>query len=430
MADTPGNGIAAGFRTEPGPVSPVLIPIFLSRITRLFAYGGLAVVLVMYLDSLGWKPAAIGVLLTATLIGDTVLTLAITSVADRRGRRTMLILGGLLMALAGAGFLFSRQPLFLFLFAVLGIISPSGNEVGPFLALEQSILAQTVAPGQRTRVFAWYNLAGFLATALGSLCGGAGVQILLRHGLSARAGYQSVLGAYALLGLALTFIAWKLPGNVEDTHRDPGAPAAGKWKFRLGVGLDISRRKIYKLSGLFALDAFGGGFLAQSLLAFWLHARFGLDPAQLGVLFFGANLLSAISALLSARLSRSIGLLNVMVFTHLPSNVLLLLIPLMPSRAWAIALLMARFAISQMDVPARQAYLMAVVRPHERSAAAGLTAVARTLGLSLSPVFVGPMLADPRRMAWPFFCAGGCKILFDLLLLAVFRNVPLEEGAR
>jgi MFS family permease len=408
----------------------VLLPIFLSRIARLFAYGGLAVVLVMYLDSLGWTQEAIGILLTATLIGDTVLTLAITSVADRFGRRNMLLLGGLLMALAGAGFLFSRQPFYLFLFAVLGIISPSGGEAGPFLALEQSILAQTVEPGHRTRVFGWYSLAGFLAMALGSLCGGAGVQALLRHGLSERAGYQVVLGAYALLGLVLAGFAWKLPGSVEDTHRLSGGNPGIRWRFRFGSGLDGSRKKVYQFSGLLALDAFGSGFIVQSLMAYWLHVRFGMDPAQLGLLFFAANLLSGISALLSHRVSRRIGLLNVMVFAHLPSNVLYLLIPLMPTRDLAIAVLLIRFAITQVDVPARQAYLMALVRPHERSAAAGLTAVARTLGLSLSPMIAGPMMAHPGRMAWPFFCAGGCKIVFDFLLLWIFRGVPLEEGVK
>lgn len=406
----------------------MLVPIFLSRITRLFAYGGLAVVLVMYLDSLGWTQEAIGILLTATLIGDTVLTLAITSVADRFGRRKMLLLGGLLITLAGAGFLLSREPFFLFLFAVLGIISPSGGEVGPFLALEQSILAQALAPGHRTRVFSWYNLAGFLAMALGSLGGGAAVQALVRHGFSERAGYQAVLGAYALLGLVLAGFAWKLPGSVEDTPRIPVGRSI-RWRFRPGNGLDGSRKNVYRFSGLLALDAFGSGFVVQSLLAYWLHVRFGMDPAQLGTLFFFANLLSGISALLSHRVSRRIGLLNVMVFTHLPSNVLFLLIPLMPTRDLAIALLLLRFAITQVDVPARQAYLMALVRPHERSAAAGLTAVARTLGLSLSPMLAGPMMAHPARMAWPFFCAGGCKIVFDFLLLWLFRGVPLEEGA-
>jgi MFS family permease len=423
------KGIAEKFGMKPSPESSVLIPIFLSRVTRLFAYGGLAVVLVMYLDSLGWKQEAIGLLLTATLIGDTVLTLAITSVADHYGRRKMLLLGGLLMTLAGAGFLVSREPFFLFVFAVLGIISPSGGEVGPFLALEQSILAQAIEPSHRTRFFSWYNLAGFLAMALGSLCGGAGVQALIRHGFSAQAGYQFVMGGYALLGLVLAGFAWKLPSSVENTHRIPGSPLGIRWRFRLASGLDGSRKKVYQLSGLLALDAFGSGFVVQSLLAYWLHVRFAMDPAQLGSLFFAANLLSGISALLSHRVSRRIGLLNVMVFTHLPCNVLFLLIPLMPTRDLAIALLLIRFAITQVDVPARQAYLMALVRPHERSAASGLTAVARTLGLSLSPMLAGPMMAHPNRMAWPFFFAGGCKILFDFLLLWIFHGVPLEEGA-
>ncbi len=421
---------------SPVPAAPasglreVLVPVFLSRAIRMFAFGGLAMVFVLYLDALGWDARTIGILLTASLLGDAVLTWVIASVADRLGRRNMLMLGGALMALAGLGFLGTGNPILLFLFAILGILSPTGSEAGPFSALEQTILAHVTGPGRRSAIFAWYNLAAFLALALGSFCGGAIVQAMGRPGASGEAGFRIVLALYALSGCVLAGVARSLPRRAEI----PAAPREGalakRWHEMLGRGLGRSKRNVCELAGLYALDAFGSGFMAQSLAAFWLHVRFGMDPMQLGAVYLAGNLISAASALLSPLLSARIGLLNVMVFAHLPANVCLLLIPFMPTCDTAIAVLLLRFLITQLDAPARQAYLMAMVAPSERSAAAGLAAVARSLGIALAPAFAGRMLAEAAWMDWIFYCGGGCKIAFDALLFLNFRAVPLEEGAK
>lgn len=391
---------------------------------RLFAYGALSVGLVLYLAELGLSEALIGVVLTATLIGDAAISLAMTTTADRLGRRRMLLLGALLMALAGLAFLLTQQPVLLILAAIIGVISPSGNEIGPFLSIEQAALAQLLPNQQRTRVFAWYNLAGSFATALGALSGGWLAHALQAGGMPALDAYRAVLVGYALSGglLALLFIS--LSPGVEVIQ----VIEASATRPRFGLRRPESKQAVMALSALFALDAFAGGFVVQSLLAYWFYLRFGADAGLLGGIFFGANVLAGISALLAARLAARFGLINTMVFTHIPSNLLLCLVPLMPTLPLAIALMLLRFSISQMDVPTRQSYTLAVVAPDERSAAAGLTNIARSLGAALSPLLSALLLANPLLINAPLFLAGGLKIAYDLLLYRRFRALkPPEE---
>ena len=397
--------------------------LFVTRAARMFAYGSVAVVLVLYLAALGMPDPAIGLLLSLTLVGDTVISLWLTTHADRAGRRRVLVLGAGLMVGAGAVFAATREPLVLLLAATVGVISPSGNEVGPFLAVEQAALTQRIEASRRTSVFAWYNLVGSVATALGALGAGLLAGALQAAGAAPLESYRAVVIAYAAIGIALALGFLRLSPAVE-------APAAADSSIATRLGLHRSRRVVLRLSALFSLDAFGGGLVTQSLMAYWFHLRWGVEPAVLGAIFFGANILAAVSALSAAGLAARFGLIRTMVFTHLPSNVLLILVPLMPSLPLAVAVLLARFSISQMDVPTRQSYTMAVVDPDERSAAAGVTGIARTLGASVSPLIAAPLVGVATLAAVPFYLAGGLKIAYDLSLYRLFRSAPTPEERR
>lgn len=400
--------------------------LFTTRFVRLFAYGALSVVLIFYLVGLGLTESRTGLLLTATLIGDTFVSLILATRADRMGRRRMLTVGALLMAAAGLVFASTAQWWLLLAAATIGVISPSGHEVGPFLSIEQAALAQAVTNRARTTVFAWYTLAGSLATAAGALAGGTAVHIMQQQSLAPVSAYRVIVLMYAALGILLAVLFARLSGAAEATAAN-GPPVTAGMRAGL-VGLDRSGPVVRKLSALFALDSFGGGFVIQSFAAYWFYLRFGVGPAALGEIFFWANVLAGVSALAAARLASRFGLVTTMVATHLPSNVLLILVPLMPTLPLAIATLLLRFSISQMDVPARQSYVMAVVAPEERSAAAGVTNVARTLGAAISPMFAGVLFARPDLINLPFFIAGALKIVYDLLLYRAFIAVrPPEE---
>lgn len=402
------------------------VVLFLTRFTRLFAYGALSVVLVFYLVSLGLTEAQVGLLLTLTLAGDMAISLVLTTRADRLGRRRMLIVGAILMVGAGIAFASTRNLLFLIIAGTIGVISPSGHEVGPFLSIEQAALSHVVPARNRTEVFAWYTLAGSVATALGALCGGTAAGLAQKASLSNSGSYRVVVLGYAALGLALVFLFTRLSSSAEIAESAPESNAAVSTKHFLGVCR--SRSIVLKLSSLFALDSFGGGFVVQSFAAYWFYLRFGVPSAKLGVIFFWANILAGISAVFASRLATRIGLVRTMVVTHLPSNVLLILVPLMPNLSLAVVVLLVRFSFSQMDVPTRQSYTMAVVRPEERSAAGGITGVARTAGAAISPIFVGFLFSRPMLINVPFFVAGTLKILYDLTLYQQFATVrPPEE---
>jgi len=397
------------------------IPIlFTTRIIRLFAYGFLSVILAFYLIVVGLDERSVGLLFSFTLAGDAGISLWLTTSADRIGRRRMLLLGALLMVLAGVVFLLTRNPLLLTAAAIIGVISPSGNEIGPFLSIEQAALTQLIPDQRRTHVFAWYNLSGSFATATGALVGGWLATFLQSAGWTALAAYQVILAGYALAGGLLLLLFLVLSPAIE---------AAQDLKpVRRTLGLHQSRGVVARLSALFALDAFAGGLVIQSLMAYWFRLRFGVDEGVLGSIFFGANILAGISALLAARIAAKFGLINTMVYTHIPSSIFLMLVPLMPSLPLAIAVLLARFSISQMDVPTRQSYTMAVVAPDERSAASGVTTIARSVGAALSPSLSGLLLSIPALFSVPFFLCGGLKIIYDLVLYRNFKAIkPPEE---
>jgi MFS family permease len=399
--------------------------LFATRFLRLFAYGSLSVVLVFYLVGLGLSESQTGLLLTATLIGDTIVSLYLTTRADRIGRRRMLIVGAALMAVAGMIFASTGNWWLLIVAGTIGVISPSGHEVGPFLSIEQAALAHVVTDRNRTNVFAWYSLAGSIATAFGALAGGTTTRLLQQTTMTPVSTYRAVVILYAAFGLILAALFSRLSSAAEAATL--GEKRAVQWTLGGLSGLDQSRNRVMKLSALFALDSFGGGFVVQSFAAYWFYLRFGVDPGTLGAIFFWANIFAGLSALLASRLAARIGLINTMVATHLPSNILLILVPLMPTLALAVAVLLVRFSISQMDVPTRQSYIMAVVTPGERSAAAGITGVARTVGAAISPLLVGFMFARPRLINLPFFLAGALKIAYDLLLYRAFVSVRAPE---
>ena len=398
--------------------------LFLTRFIRLFAYGSLSVVLVFYLTGLGMSESQVGLLLSLTLLGDTIVSLGLTTQADRIGRRKMLVAGAALMVGAGVVFAASRNFLLLTAAGVIGVISPSGNEVGPFLSIEQAALSEVIPSAQRTEVFAWYTLTGAVSTALGSLSAGV-LTRLLPTTASPLESERAIVILYAGLGVLLAAVFYRLSPAAEAHHASQDAPTVNRM-----MGIGSAGTVVLKLSGLFAIDSFAGGFVIQSFAAYWFYLRFHTNLAALGWIFFGANVLAGVSALLASRIAARIGLIRTMVFTHLPSNILLLLVPLMPNLQLAALVLLLRFSISQMDVPTRQSYTMAMVRPQERSAAAGITGVARTTGASIAPVFAGMLFARPMWINGPFLIAGTLKILYDLLLYRAFVRVPPPEESR
>jgi len=397
--------------------------LFGTRMVRMFAYGLIAVVLGLYLAQVGLSDTQIGLVLSLTLLGDAAVSLPITIVADRIGRRRMLMAGAGLMIFAGVVFAITSNILLLTIAAIIGTISPSGNEVGPFLAVEQAALPQTTTDKQRTQVFAWYSLMGSVLTGLGSLCGGLLAQILQNAGQSPLNSYRAVIIGYALLGVLLGLMFTRLSPAVEAASN--GKPVTLQSLF----GLKRSRGIVGRLSLLFMLDAFAGGLVVQSMVALWFNRRFGIDTSVIGAIYLGANLFAGLSALAAARVAARFGLINTMVFTHAPSNILLILVPLMPTLPLAIIVLLARFSISQMDVPTRQSYTVSVVDPDERSAANGVTNIARTTAAAVSPLATGALFhLGGFWLSVPFLLAGGLKLGYDFLLYRSFSAIkPPEE---
>jgi MFS family permease len=382
---------------------------------RSFAYGFLSVVLGLYLETIGLTTTAIGWIFAAALAGGALMTIVITTVADSFGRKALLILGAVLMATAGWVFAISSDPLLLALAAIFGTISPSGKEVGPFLSIEQAILPETTQDQHRTTVFSAYNLIGSLSGAVGALA----VGLPSLFSISQITGYRFLVWGYVICAVVMMVVFALLSPAIE---RKPKTVSQKRV-----IGVQRSRKVVAKLAGLFAVDAFAGGFIVQSIVAYWFYLRYETDLNTLGGIFFGTNLLAALSFLAAPAIARRFGLLNTMVFTHLPSNVLLLLIPLMPNLELAVVMLLVRNLLSQLDVPTRQSYAMAVVDPDERAASAGILSVARNVGAAIAPLFTGPILTVPS-LGLPFLLAGGLKIIYDLWIFAVFRKVkPPEE---
>jgi MFS family permease len=389
-----------------------------TRAVRAFGDGFVSVLLPVYLTGLGFSGFQVGVLTTATLVGSAALTLMVGLIAYRLRRQRLLLLAAGLMLATGLGFTFVHDFWPLILVAFVGTLNPSSGDVSVFLPLEQSLLPQTVPPSERTALFGRYSLVASLVAAFGSLFAGVPGYVADHWSVSQQQAIQGTFLLYALLAVIAFVLYRRLSPAVEASEQAPSSP------------LRESRRIVYTLAVLFSLDSFGGGFVVQSLLALWLFRRFDLSVATAGTIFFWAGVLSAASFPVAVWLSRRIGLIKTMVFTHLPANLFLILVPFMPNLPLAILFLLLRSMLSQMDVPTRTSYVMAVVSPAERPAAASVTNVPRSLATASSPLLAGYLLGA-SAFGWPLVIGGLLKAIYDILLLAMFTKVrpPEEEAA-
>jgi MFS family permease len=387
--------------------------LYTARGIRGFGDGFAVIILPAYLTAIGYSPFQIGIVATAALLGSSLLTLAVGFFAPRHDLRTLLLLGAALMTATGVLFPAAGHIAFVLLVAFFGTINPSGGSTSMLEPLEHAMLAQGVADQDRTHAFARYSLIGALAGAAGALAA-ATPDLLAKIGIEALTAFKLMFFAYGALGVVGGLFYRCLP-HVEMRAAAPSTP------------LGPSRGVVYRLAALFSIDSFAGGLAVQSLLALWLFERFDLSLSAAGLFFFWSSTLAAFSFPVAAWLSRRIGLINTMVYTHIPSSVFLILAAVSPNLYLTLALLLARSALSQMDVPTRTSYVMAVVTPAERTAAASVTAVPRSLASSLSPALAGALLATPFS-GLPLVACGVLKIAYDLALLYSFRHVkPPEE---
>ncbi|WP_287191139.1 MFS transporter [Mesorhizobium sp.] len=376
--------------------------------------GFVAVLLPVYLLALGFTPLQVGIIATASLLGSALLTIAVGVLGARHDHRRLLLAATSLMVATGVAFAVVHDYALLLVIAFAGTINPSAGSVSVFVPLEHAVLTREVTDAARTKMFARYSLVGALASAVGALAS-ATPDLLAPVGLDQLTGIKAMFVLYALLGLFGGLLYARIPQRRPTS--DTGTASA----------LGPSRNIVLKLAALFSLDAFAGGFVVQSLLALWLFEKFDLSLSEAGVFFFWSGVLSAFSFPVAAWLSRHIGLINTMVFTHIPSSLALMLAALAPTLPLALALLLIRAALSQMDVPTRSSYVMAVVTEVERAAAASFTSVPRSLAAAASPALAGALFAASFR-AWPLLICGALKIAYDLLLLMQFRHLkPPEE---
>ena len=408
-----------------GMVSRMLLPasatadarrLVAGRALRGFADGFVSVYLAVYLQLLGLSAVQVGAIVTATLLGSAALTLAVGLVAHRLSPRLVLLGAALLMLATGIGFAVSHDFWPLLVVAFAGTLNPSSGDVSVFLPTEQAVLTSEVAAVERTDLFARYTLGGTLLGAFGALASGLPELAATHLGWPLVDAFRA---GFALYGAVAILIGVLYLGLTRT--RAPQADGTG------GAPLRRARAVVLRLAALFALDSFGGGFAVDAMLALWLFLRFELPLQTAGTIFFAARILSAFSQLVSPRLAARIGLIETMVFTHIPANLFLILAALMPTAPLAVACLLARMALSQMDVPARQSYVMAIVPPEERAAAASVTNVPRSLGTALAPLLAGAMLQH-STFGWPLIVGGTLKLAYDLLLLFLFRRLrPAEE---
>jgi len=399
----------------PDGTTPEARIIFVGRGLRAFGDGFISLLLPLYVTALGYDVVAVGAISTATLLGSAALTVLVGLYAQRIGRRALLIGAALLMIATGIGFLLERDFWPLILIAFIGTMNPSPGDVSLFYPLEQALLAESVPPAQRTATFAIYSLIGSLVAALGALAAALPELLQAWLDLDRLKALQAMFALYTILGLFTYYLYRRLPARLD---RDRGTK-----KQALGP----SRRVVFTLAALFSIDSFGGGLIVQSLLALWLFERFGLSLAAAGAIFFWMGCFTAISYLAAVKLSRRIGLVRTMVFTHLLANFCAIALPFAPNLSVAVALLLIRAALSQMDVPTRSSYVMAVVTPEERAAAASITALPRSLASAVAPLFSGWLFAL-SPFGWPLVAGGALKAIYDLLLLAMFRrHKPPEE---
>ena len=371
-----------------------------ARGLRAFGFGFSAVLLGVHLEHDGLSPAEIGLTLGIGLAAASMTGLGAAALAGRIGRRRTLAAVGALMAVTGLDLALATNIAVLVLSGLTGMLGAASVDYGPFASVEQAVLAESAAPQARNRAFGRYSLTGGLFNAAGGLSS------------AVLGGTRAYFLLYAAIGLATAVLALALSPQVEG--RKSGQPVFGSF------------RPLAGLAALFALDSLGGGFVANAVIAYWLHARFGAGPNLLGPIFAGVAVLQSLSYEVSGRLADRVGLVNTMVFTHLPSNILLLLVPFSPSLAWAVALLLARFALSQMDVPARQAYIVSIVPPTERAGAVAMTGAVRGVAMSFGPALAGVAIGA-ASFGFPFFAGGGLKAVYDLALYAGFRNRRAEH---
>jgi len=384
--------------------------LLIARGSRAFGDGFVSLLLPVYLLTLGFTPSEVGIIATGTLLGSGVLTVLAGLHAHRFHLRTLLLAATTLTIATGAGFATITGFWPLLVVAIVGTLNPSSGDVSVFLPLEHAMLAKLAPDRQRTGWFARYSLVGALLAAAGALAAGAPEWLAPLAQVPPLRALQAMFALYACLGLLSAAVYRRLP-------RDPSRAAD-----RRAVPLRQAKRTVYTLAALFSLDALGGGLIVQSMLALWLFERYQLSIATAGVIFFWTGVFSAFSYLVAVKIADRIGLVYTMVFTHLPSSVLLILVAFAPGLGWAIALLLLRSALSQMDVPTRSSFVMAVVPPEERAAAASVTSVPRSLASAVSPMVAGYLLGA-STFGWPLIIAGGLKITYDLLLLRLFRRL-------
>jgi len=382
---------------------------------RALADGYVSLLLPVYLLALGMTPFQVGAIATATLVGSGALTMLAGLYAWRFNYRSLLLAASFVMIGTGLGFAAFSHFWPLLLIAFVGTLNPSNGDVSVFLPLEYAVLSINSEDNSRTASFARYSLVGALLAAIGACLAATPDLLVAKLGITPTAALQCMFLLYGACGVASAVIYATLPEERDTTHQQPAPLRQGK-------------QRVFMLAALFCIDALGGGFVVQSMVALWLFQKFHLSPTLAGNIFFGTGLFSAFSYLVAVRIAKKIGLVNTMVFTHLPSNLCLIAMPFAPNLGWVIALLLMRGALSQMDVPTRSSYVMAIVPPEERAASAAVTSVPRSLAASAGPFMAGYLLSM-SSFGWPLIVSGALKTIYDLLLLAMFRTVkPPEES--
>ena len=396
-----------------------------ARTLRTFAYGFLSVVLAIYLKLVGFNDLSIGIILSATLINSVFFTLIASFYADRIGRRKVLIVYSALMSTSGLVFFVTSNYVALIISAFIGTINVTGTETGAFLSIEQAMLPQTINdPKKRNTVYALYNLAGTFAMSAGVLLSALPHVFVQQYGWNQIESIKPLFALYSIIGLGVLGIYFLISNRVELSNNN-AINTLTPFKQTLSPR---SKEIVGKLSGLFAVDSFAGGFVIQSIVSFWFFTKFGVELATLSYIFSLAGVLTAFSFLVAAKIADKIGLINTMVFTHIPSNILLILVAFAPTLPFAIALYLARMALSQMDVPTRQSYIVAVVEEDERTAAAGITNISRNIAQSVSPSLAGYILQSLSLLSAPFVLGGILKIAYDVSLYFSFKHIkPSDE---
>jgi MFS family permease len=410
------NGLFLDWLTKDGKL------ILAARIVRTFAYGFLSIVLAIYLKLIGFNDLLIGIVISATLVNSVIFTLIASIYADRFGRRKILILYAALMSISGGIFIATDNYIAIIAASLMGTINVTGSETGAFLTIEQALLPQTIKDiRKRNTIFALYNMAGTFAMSAGILFSALPHMVQQHFEISQAESIRPLFIFYSLLGIAVMAIYFQLSGKAELQPEKKSRRRAQKLSPQ-------STNIVRKLSALFAIDSFAGGFVIQSLVSFWFFTKFGVEINVLSYIFSVAGVLTAFSFIAASRIADRIGLVNTMVFTHIPSNILLILTGFAPTLPLAIAFYLGRMALSQMDIPTRQSYIVAVVNEEERTAAAGFTNISRNISQAVAPSLTGYILQILPALAAPFVLGGSLKIVYDIALYHFFRNIkPSDE---